>query len=470
MNAILQLAPGEIVESTTNPRRTFGEEALQEMAESLRAHGMLQPITVRPVGDTYELVCGARRLRAAKLAEMDVVPVIVRELDDQQALEVQLVENCQRQDVHPLEEAEAIHSMLQAGLYDSPERIAERIGRAVSYVRRRLRLMDLQPEVRRMLASGEITLGWAEAVGTAPAEVQNQAVAAFREAHGPHSAAAIRAWLLNRQGRPLSRAIWGLADTDLLPQAGACIGCPHNTRSQPGLWDREDGELGYCTKVSCFEEKAAAHKAAVLAPLSHLPERPEDRWTNFDTAKEGDEGAEAYVYYSAWNGEVQVEYLKPRGKTATDASRKAFLRAIRAENIARRAILDACIEQLETMTCHDCPPSWEISSSALPAIAKLVQPTGYSTDRARHPGLDEVPKLMESGGDGSLVRECMALILLGSADEIHVPESCQPDGFDEHAPFLMKMAEVLQVDVELIRQEATEAAAPKRKGNKEAAR
>jgi len=156
-------------------------------------------------------------------------------------------------------------------------------------------------------------------------------------------------------------------------------------------------------------------------------------------------------------------------KPTADTSRKAFLQAIRAENIARRAILDACIEQLETMTCHDCPPSWEIASAALPAIAKLVQPTGYSNDKARHPGLDDVPKLMESGGDGALVRECMALILLGSADEIHVPESCQPERFDDDAPFLMRMAELLQVDIELIRQEAAEAAAPKRKGKQEAA-
>ncbi len=95
------IRPSRIHESTTNPRRTFDDFKLAELAESLRTQGLIQPITVRPDSEGYEIVAGARRFRAAHLAEMDEVPVRIVQLSDEQALEWQLVENSQRVDVHP---------------------------------------------------------------------------------------------------------------------------------------------------------------------------------------------------------------------------------------------------------------------------------------------------------------------------------------------------------------------------------
>jgi ParB family transcriptional regulator, chromosome partitioning protein len=101
-----------IHESATNPRRTFDESKLHELAESIRQHGLIQPITVRPHSGSFEIVAGARRYRAAMLAELFAVPARIVEIDDAQALEWALVENSQRVDVHPYEEAQGLRSIL----------------------------------------------------------------------------------------------------------------------------------------------------------------------------------------------------------------------------------------------------------------------------------------------------------------------------------------------------------------------
>ena len=106
------LALTDIHESTTNPRRIFDESKLAELAESLRTQGLIQPITVRPNSEGYEIVAGARRFRAAHLAEMDEIPVRIVQLSDEQALEWQLIENSQRVDVHPYEEAQGLRFIL----------------------------------------------------------------------------------------------------------------------------------------------------------------------------------------------------------------------------------------------------------------------------------------------------------------------------------------------------------------------
>ena len=105
-------------ESTTNPRRTFDETKLIELADSIRTHGLIQPITVRPHGEGYEIVAGARRFRASLLAEVPEVPVCIKELDDRAALEVQIIENAQRADVHPYEEASGYKRLLDLPGYD----------------------------------------------------------------------------------------------------------------------------------------------------------------------------------------------------------------------------------------------------------------------------------------------------------------------------------------------------------------
>lgn len=146
------------------PRKTYDKEKLDELAESIRAHGMIEPVIVRPVdGGTFELVAGERRFRAAVQAGLRAIPAVARVLDDRQALEVALVENLQREDIKPLECAEAYRQLMEDfGL--TQEEIAQRVGKSRSAVANTLRLLNLPSEIQESLAAGDITEGHARAL------------------------------------------------------------------------------------------------------------------------------------------------------------------------------------------------------------------------------------------------------------------------------------------------------------------
>lgn len=150
----------QLQSSKTNPRRSFAGEAMQELQESVKRHGILQPILVRPSDGRYEIVAGERRFRAAKAAGLGSIPVTVRELTDQDALEIQVIENLQRQDLHPLEEADGYQALLRVKSYDAAK-IAERVGRSVKYVYDRIKLLQLIEPVRKVFLAGEIAAGHA---------------------------------------------------------------------------------------------------------------------------------------------------------------------------------------------------------------------------------------------------------------------------------------------------------------------
>ena len=152
--------------SPVQPRRHFGEEDLEALAASLREHGVLQPLLVRPAargGAGYEIVAGERRWRAAQRAGLHEVPVVVRELGDREALELALVENVQRADLSPLEEAEAFRRLIDE-FGHTQEVLAEAVGKSRSHVANTLRLLGLPPALREMLADGRLTAGHARAL------------------------------------------------------------------------------------------------------------------------------------------------------------------------------------------------------------------------------------------------------------------------------------------------------------------
>ena len=148
------------------PRRRFDEAALAELAASIAKQGLLQPLLVRPRGEGYELVAGERRFRAAQLAGLSEVPVVVRELDDRTALELALVENLQREDLSPIEEAQGYQRLLEMG--HTQAEIAEAVGKARSTVANALRLLQLDEASQEALAEGRISAGHARALLMAP--------------------------------------------------------------------------------------------------------------------------------------------------------------------------------------------------------------------------------------------------------------------------------------------------------------
>ena len=140
------------------PRKTFDKEKLKELSESIKKHGIIQPLVVRKKGLNYELVAGERRLRAARLAKLQTVPVLVREYDEKQMRELSLVENIQRHDLNPLEEAKAIQELMKQCSYTQAQ-AAERLGRSRAAVANLLRMLNLPEELQAMIADEKVTAG-----------------------------------------------------------------------------------------------------------------------------------------------------------------------------------------------------------------------------------------------------------------------------------------------------------------------
>ncbi len=145
------------------PRKDFKEEQLQELADSIRQYGVLQPLLVQKRGDLYEIIAGERRWRAAKLAGIKEVPVVIREYGKQQAMEIALIENVQREDLNPIEEAVAYQRLMQE-FHLKQEEIAERVSKNRSTITNSMRLLNLVPKVQQMLMEGLLTSGHARAL------------------------------------------------------------------------------------------------------------------------------------------------------------------------------------------------------------------------------------------------------------------------------------------------------------------
>lgn len=154
----------EIVPNKDQPRKTFDEAALDELADSIRQHGILQPLLVRPIATGgYQLVAGERRWRASKRAGLKEVPVVVKELTDTETMEIAIIENLQREDLNPIEEAEGLQALIDKCGF-TQEQVAVSVGKSRPAIANSLRLLKLPPEVRDMAKNGEISAGHARAL------------------------------------------------------------------------------------------------------------------------------------------------------------------------------------------------------------------------------------------------------------------------------------------------------------------
>lgn len=154
----------EIIPNKEQPRKTFDETALEELADSIRQHGVLQPLLVRPLtSGGYQLVAGERRWRASRLAELKEVPVIIKELSDTEAMEIAIIENLQREDLNPIEEAEGLQALIDKCGY-TQEQVAISVGKSRPAITNALRLLKLPEEVREMAKDGTISAGHARAL------------------------------------------------------------------------------------------------------------------------------------------------------------------------------------------------------------------------------------------------------------------------------------------------------------------
>jgi ParB/RepB/Spo0J family partition protein len=276
-----ELAVTAIVASRTNPRKHFNAEFINGLAESIKTQGLAQPILVRPLpGDrlqetysdrradaprpTHEIVAGEQRWRAAQIAGLRRIPAFIRHLDDEAVLQLQLVENLKRRDLHPMEEAEG-YERLRRDIGLGVDTIAQRIGKSLVYVYNSLKLLDLEPEARDAFYAGEMTQSVAELVAKRPPNLQIQLlkeVTAKDHVGDSMSFRKARALVEQRYMLRLSDAPFNTADPLLVPAAGACGPCPKRTGSNPQLF-QEVTNRDTCTDTHCFGTKKDAHYARI---------------------------------------------------------------------------------------------------------------------------------------------------------------------------------------------------------------
>lgn len=268
--AVKQLVPSTLKQ----PRQTFNKTTIDELAADIKHKGVLQPLLVRPHAkdkNKREIVCGERRWRAAQLAGVAEVPVIVRALTDQEATEAQIAENLQREDIHELEEAVSYQALLATAKCSVAE-LAARVSKDVGYVTRRLSLNNLIEPARKDFFDGHITLGHALELAAREPGVQQQALDHIYGGRGAHqrrqkeagTVKDLRWWLQNNTEIDLSKAPWPLDDATLVPAQGACTTCAFRTGTTPGLFpDAGNDNLctnpeGYKTKMKAWFVRAAA--------------------------------------------------------------------------------------------------------------------------------------------------------------------------------------------------------------------
>lgn len=171
----LSLPISQVERCSSQPRRLFDEAALAELADSIREHGIIQPLTVRKLSSGYyQIIAGERRWRAARLAGLQEVPAIVIEADDRKAAELAMIENLQREDLNPMEEAAGFQSLIE-NYHMTQEEAAQRVGKSRSAVANALRLLGLTPAVRRLVEEGALSAGHARALLPLPSSVQEEA-------------------------------------------------------------------------------------------------------------------------------------------------------------------------------------------------------------------------------------------------------------------------------------------------------
>lgn len=174
----LRLPISQVESCSFQPRKSFDEAALSELADSIREHGIIQPLTVRKLASGYyQIIAGERRWRAARLAGLQEVPVVVIEADDRKASELALVENLQREDLNPMEEASGFQALIQ-NYHMTQEEAAKRVGKSRSAVTNALRLLGLHPDVRGMVETGQLSAGHARALLALPSDSQPKAAEA----------------------------------------------------------------------------------------------------------------------------------------------------------------------------------------------------------------------------------------------------------------------------------------------------
>lgn len=273
------LACACVISSLTNPRKNFNAVKLQELADSIKDSGVHQPILVRPLPSsrlldtshmvprpTHELVCGERRWRGCNIAKALMIPAMIRALTDAQVLEIQIIENLQRDDLTELEEAEG-YASLMAHSSITADQVGAKIGKSRSYVYGRLKLLDLSIECKDAMRAGQIDASRALLIARIPdtklqTKALQEATRSTNHLGDVPSVRALQSWMQTNVMLRLDKATFKITDARLLKDAGSCKVCPKRTGANPDLF-ADVSSADICTDPACFHAKEVAHVAAL---------------------------------------------------------------------------------------------------------------------------------------------------------------------------------------------------------------
>lgn len=263
----------EITVSKNNPRKHTDEQKLKDLVASIKEKGVIEPIIVRLVGSKgYEVVCGERRVKAAKLAGLEEISAVVRLLDDKQALEFQVIENLQREDVHPLEEAEGYELLMKKHGYKTVDDIAVKVGKSKGYIYGRMKLCDLIPENRKFFYDGKFSPSVALLVARVPAHLQKEAGKAiiknedyWDEDDVPMTYKQAKEYIEENFMLQLKEAQFDIKEKGLGGKV-SCSECPKRTGNQKELFADMAG-ADRCADPACFKAKKEAFTQRTINDL-----------------------------------------------------------------------------------------------------------------------------------------------------------------------------------------------------------
>lgn len=261
---VIDVELSHIHPSDSNPRKTFDEAGIADLAKSMEEVGLIQAITVRPAtdGKGYEIISGERRFRAARLLQWKTIQASIRDVTDEQMLEIQIIENLQREDVSPMEEAKAFKTLLNR---ESLDWLCSRIHKSKKYVTDRLKLNDLVEDAHPYVHAGELPLTHAIMISKLPEQEQTKCIERCMEDDWTTdkmicslTTNQLKEFIEDELMVDLDKACFDLDDAELIAAAGSCATCPKRTGNQNLLF-QEITEEDKCTDAGCFQSKVKAH-------------------------------------------------------------------------------------------------------------------------------------------------------------------------------------------------------------------
>jgi len=260
---MVELPLSVLFESETNPRQSYDKGQMSELTASVKAQGIITPLLARKVKDKFEIIAGSRRFRAATAAKLDTVPVIVRDLDDQQTLELQVIENEQRADVHPLEQC-AAYARLQLTAKLSVDEIANRIGKTRQHVRQRMQYLKLIEPAKKAFLIYRIWASHADQLARLQPAQQKEAMSWIKDDGETMSPGSLAVEIERAFFLLLKDAPFPTNDPHLVAKAGPCLVCPKRTGFSDLLFpDVPDKDT--CTDPKCFQEKCSTFVKTIVA-------------------------------------------------------------------------------------------------------------------------------------------------------------------------------------------------------------